>query len=238
MNEEQRANVASDESTFSRQVGAQAVRKLKARRRGPRSVWFGLGMSGLVGWSVTIPTLIGAALGMWVDDRYPSHVFMDADAALHRLDRRLSQCLEMGRTRNTRRCRRIRMSDALALTLAFLAGALLGVLFFGGLWWTVQKGVRSDTPALWFLGSLLLRTGLILVGFYVAAQGHWSRLAACLLGFVIARVIVVQATHTSAGGRADSIGRGDLYCALLPMTWSSAGTAFSSSIARSSRPGC
>ena len=72
MNEEQRASVSRNESTFSRQVGAQAARKLKARRRGPRSVWFGLGMSGLVGWSVTIPTLIGAALGMWVDDRYPS----------------------------------------------------------------------------------------------------------------------------------------------------------------------
>ena len=92
------------------------------------------------------------------------------------------------------------MSDALALTLAFLAGALLGVFFFGGLWWTVQKGVRSDTPALWFLGSLLLRTGLILVGFYVAAQGHWSRFAACLLGFVISRVIVVRRLTRAPAG--------------------------------------
>ena len=51
------------------------------------------------------------------------------------------------------------MSDILALALAFLAGALLGAFFFGGLWWTVQKGVASERPALWFLGSLLLRTG-------------------------------------------------------------------------------
>ncbi len=72
MNEEPRANIANEETRFSRQVGAQAARKLKARRRAPRSVWFGLGMSGLVGWSVTIPTLIGAALGMWVDAHYPS----------------------------------------------------------------------------------------------------------------------------------------------------------------------
>jgi F1F0 ATPase subunit 2 len=84
------------------------------------------------------------------------------------------------------------MSDTLALALALLAGALLGVFFFGGLWWTVQKGVTSETPALWFLGSLLLRTSLILVGFYLAAQGHWSRLAACLLGFMIARILVVR----------------------------------------------
>ncbi|MGP0066527.1 MAG: ATP synthase subunit I [Isosphaeraceae bacterium] len=84
------------------------------------------------------------------------------------------------------------MSDSLALLLAFLAGALLGVFFFGGLWWTVQKGVKSETPALWFLGSLLLRTSLILAGFYVAAQGHWSRLVACILGFLFARAIVVK----------------------------------------------
>jgi F1F0 ATPase subunit 2 len=84
------------------------------------------------------------------------------------------------------------MSDGLALALAFLAGALLGAFFFGGLWWTVQRGVTSDAPALWFVCSLFLRTGLILVGFYLAAQGHWSRLLACLLGFLIARVIVVR----------------------------------------------
>ena len=84
------------------------------------------------------------------------------------------------------------MSDTLALAIAFLAGALLGAFFFGGLWWTVQKGVASETPALWFLGSLLLRSILVVAGFYLAAQGHWSRLAACLLGFLIARVIVVR----------------------------------------------
>src|SRR3984957_13100575 len=97
-----------------------------------------------------------------------------------------------GSGRNTKTCRRIRMSDSLALALAFLAGALLGVFFFGGLWWTVQKGVTSETPALWFLGSLLLRTGLILAGFYLAAQGHWSRLVGCLLGFLLARFMVAK----------------------------------------------
>ena len=84
------------------------------------------------------------------------------------------------------------MSDIPALALALVAGALLGAFFFGGLWWTVQKGVTSERPALWFLGSLLLRTGVILAGFYFVSQGHWSRLVACLLGFLIARVIVVK----------------------------------------------
>ena len=130
------------------------------------------------------------------------------------------------------------MSDILALALAFLAGALLGVFFFGGLWWTVQKGVTSETPALWFLGSLLLRTGLILAGFYLASQGHWSRLVGVPPWIPDRAHHRREAAHTSAGGRADSIGRGDQHCALHPMTWFSGGTAFSSSIARSSRPGC
>ncbi len=84
------------------------------------------------------------------------------------------------------------MNDILALALALATGVLLGVFFFGGLWWTVQKGVPSERPALWFLGSLLLRTGVILAGFYIVSQGHWSRLVVCLLGFLIARFIIVK----------------------------------------------
>jgi F1F0 ATPase subunit 2 len=84
------------------------------------------------------------------------------------------------------------MYDNLALALALLAGGVLGSFFFGGLWWTVQKGVASERPAIWFLGSLLLRTSVILAAFYFVSQGHWSRLAMCLVGFLIARVIVVK----------------------------------------------
>jgi len=91
------------------------------------------------------------------------------------------------------------MSDILALALTLFGGALLGTFFFGGLWWTVQKGVVSERPALWFLGSLLLRTGLLLTGFFFVAQGHWSRLVACLVGFLIARIVVVRRlTHAPA----------------------------------------
>ena len=61
----------SGTSPLARQVGAQAQRKLKARRHGSPGVWFGLGMMGLIGWSVVMPTLLGAALGMWLDQRYP-----------------------------------------------------------------------------------------------------------------------------------------------------------------------
>jgi ATP synthase protein I len=72
MNEKHGMDNVSAETIFSRQVGAQAVRKLRARGGEAKSVWFGLGMSGLIGWSVTVPTLVGAAIGVWADQRYPS----------------------------------------------------------------------------------------------------------------------------------------------------------------------
>lgn len=53
-------------------IGRSAARKLKARRQGERSVWFGLGMFGLVGWAVALPTLAGVALGLWLDTVAPS----------------------------------------------------------------------------------------------------------------------------------------------------------------------
>ncbi len=93
------------------------------------------------------------------------------------------------------------MSDLPDLTLAFVAGAFLGAFFFGGLWWTVQKAITSEWPAIWFIGSLLLRTCLILTGFYLVAEGHWSRLVACLLGFLMARFLVVRRLSRAAAGR-------------------------------------
>jgi len=82
------------------------------------------------------------------------------------------------------------MNEIPTLVLAWVAGGLLGAIFFGGLWWTVRKGVVSPRPALWFFGSLLLRMSLALGGFYFVGRGHGERLLLCLLGFVMARFIV------------------------------------------------
>lgn len=86
------------------------------------------------------------------------------------------------------------MNEILNLVSALVAGLLLGAFFFGGLWWTVQKGLSSRRPALWFLGSLLLRTVIAVAGFYFASGGHWERLLICLLGFFIMRRIVITLT--------------------------------------------
>jgi len=56
---------------FSKKVGKKAQRKLKALHNDKRGVWFGLGMMGIVGWTIVVPTLLGAALGVWLDKKYP-----------------------------------------------------------------------------------------------------------------------------------------------------------------------
>jgi len=71
VSEEAKEKRAADETAFIQQVGEKAARKLKAQRHVTQTVWSGLGMMGLVGWSVAVPTLLGAALGFWLDKHYP-----------------------------------------------------------------------------------------------------------------------------------------------------------------------
>jgi F1F0 ATPase subunit 2 len=87
------------------------------------------------------------------------------------------------------------MIEIPGLLLAFLAGGALGGIFFGGLWWTVRKGLSSKQPALWFVPSLLLRMSIVLAGLYFVAHGRWQRLLLCLFGFVIARLLVKWLTR-------------------------------------------
>ena len=87
------------------------------------------------------------------------------------------------------------MNETLILALAFLAGGLLGSVFFGGLWWTVRKSVTSQQPALWIFGSLLVRMSVALTGFYFVSASHWERMLLCLLGFVSARLVVTWLTR-------------------------------------------
>lgn len=89
------------------------------------------------------------------------------------------------------------MSDPLTLLLAWMAGGVLGALYFGGLWWTVRRAVSARQPALWIFGSLLLRTSAALTGFYVVSGSHLDRLLLCFLGFVMARLLVTRLTRSS-----------------------------------------
>jgi F1F0 ATPase subunit 2 len=100
------------------------------------------------------------------------------------------------------------MREATNLVLALLAGVFLGATFFGGLWWTIRRGVSSHVPALWFLGSVLLRTLIVVTGFYFSARGDWHRLLACLLGFLLARILATRLTRAASEKRGQIVKAG------------------------------
>lgn len=70
MNDTPKTQSEKQPSALGREIGAKAARKLKARRNPTPGVWYGLGMMGLIGWSIVIPTLLGAALGLWLDQQH------------------------------------------------------------------------------------------------------------------------------------------------------------------------
>lgn len=94
------------------------------------------------------------------------------------------------------------MSELVGLSWALAAGVGLGLLYFAGLWWTVRKGLACKRPALLFLGSLLVRTGVVLTGFCSVAEGGWRSLVAALAGFVVARAVLMRLIrHSGADER-------------------------------------
>ena len=81
----------------------------------------------------------------------------------------------------------------LEVARSLAAGVGLGLLFHGGLWWTVRHVPDFRRPALALLGSALLRMAVALGGFYLVAAGGWWRLLLCLAGFQVARLAVTSA---------------------------------------------
>lgn len=65
---------SSQPHELSEEVGARELRKVRARRTKDRTVLFGVGMFGVIGWSVAVPTLIGVALGLWLDRKWPGRI--------------------------------------------------------------------------------------------------------------------------------------------------------------------
>lgn len=80
--------------------------------------------------------------------------------------------------------------NVLAVLQGVAIGALLGFLFFAGLWLTIQKGIDSAHPGIWFALSLLLRLGLVVLGFVWAARQGWQNLIAALAGFIVVRSVL------------------------------------------------
>lgn len=86
------------------------------------------------------------------------------------------------------------MAESMTLMPALLEGCLLGFFFFGGLWWTVRKGIKAERVAFYFIASMLLRTGVVMLGFYLLMGDSWLKMLVGLLGFSLARMIVLRRT--------------------------------------------
>ena len=97
MTDELQNKPSKPKPSLSQEVGAKAARKLKAQRNAPAGIWFGLGMMGLIGWSVAIPTLLGAALRPLAGPALSGRPLLDACTAGGRACHRLFQCLALGR---------------------------------------------------------------------------------------------------------------------------------------------
>ncbi|MET4081950.1 F1F0 ATPase subunit 2 [Pedobacter sp. UYP30] len=80
------------------------------------------------------------------------------------------------------------------MVVALVSGLILGIIFFGGLWLTVKKSLGTAYAALWFLASSVIRTAIVLTGFYFIAQGSLPRILISVAGFVAARFLVLRFT--------------------------------------------
>ena len=98
------------------------------------------------------------------------------------------------------------MNEAPRVIMAGLAGAALGGVFFGGLWWTVRRALTAAHPARWLLASGVLRMGAVVAGLYLAGGGRWPRLAAALVGLIAARIAVTRLTRPPRQGRPPAPG--------------------------------
>lgn len=99
------------------------------------------------------------------------------------------------------------MPEAAQYLLAILVGVGLGGMYFGGLWLTVRRLPDAHWPVLLLLGSIVGRTTLTLVGFYLVMGGRWERILACLAGFILVRVVLVRwlrSSHAASGGGHDT----------------------------------
>jgi len=98
---------------------------------------------------------------------------------------------------------RMIIDEILSSALAVLAGTGLGTAFFGGLWWTVQKGVRCKNPAFLFFFSFVLRASFVLIGVFLVGGTQPVRILFCLFGFTLGRFLVGSISRRLAGGKEE-----------------------------------
>jgi F1F0 ATPase subunit 2 len=91
-------------------------------------------------------------------------------------------------------------SELLWLIAALLVGGVLGVFYFGGLWWTVQRIPQARRAGLLLLASFAARAVITLLGLYLIAGGRWERLLAAVTGLILVRVVLVRILGRAPAG--------------------------------------
>ena len=94
------------------------------------------------------------------------------------------------------------MSAFIVLLLTAGWGAVLGTAFFAGLWWSIRQAVGSSNPALWIAGSWVVRSALVVTGFWWGAWASLPRLGVCLAGFLVARWAVKRVLARGSAAHA------------------------------------
>jgi F1F0 ATPase subunit 2 len=84
------------------------------------------------------------------------------------------------------------MTEFLTLTFAFFTGATLAFIFYGGLWLTVRKVIALKRQPLWLPVSLFVRIFITFAGFCIVSGTNKMSFAACIAGFVLARLVVLK----------------------------------------------
>ncbi len=80
------------------------------------------------------------------------------------------------------------------MVIAFVGGVVLGVFFFGGLYWTVRQFERARNPALLMIASLVVRMLILLIGFYYLMDGDYRNLLTALVGLLLVRFVMIMNT--------------------------------------------
>ncbi len=90
------------------------------------------------------------------------------------------------------------MNNGGVLILNFIAGIVLGSFFYGGLYWTVKKGLTARQPGLLFASSFFIRTAVVIAGAILISQGIFQNLVSCLIGLILSKSVVFIIEKTAA----------------------------------------
>jgi F1F0 ATPase subunit 2 len=84
------------------------------------------------------------------------------------------------------------MNTMISLALMFTAGLALGAFYFISLWQTLRRLPRTESRVRLLIISYVLRLAVVLTVLYLLMDGHWERLAAAMVGFVLMRKILTH----------------------------------------------